>query len=367
MSALNFSDAQIFFLAFLLLSLPIFALLSFRGAFTGIKITKLRVAGERFPARLPVTATETPGRDVSPREAGSPRDRVPSCGKNLETFQISVSTPDWVPSNHDFTIAAKIESLSDKNAPSAGAFGPLAVKIKPGTTLTLILDCMSMPDGIGPAKRPVTVYAPRQAASCGSQPVTAVFAARSKRTESAVEANMRLWLLADGVEIGAIDFEIAVSSEATATAQNSKSGKAPTLTRAALFKRALIWSNTQDRRKIAEYIPAVDAHSANNIEYRIANLSEKPQAGLDTPLSGSLQEADLVYIFWSSAAASSPDTHNQLELIKAERMRRKYQSKPGQRKQLGICVVKLDNCLIEPPNWLYYDGGYFKNAGSASV
>jgi hypothetical protein len=366
----DFSGAQIFVIAFVLLSLPIFVFLSLQPVLAGIRAAKLAPARQPLATRLPELATqEASGPEISQCGAGLPGNHGQPARKNLETVQISVSALDQVPANQDFIISVKIESLLDERISSngkpslsaRGTGGALAVEVDPGTTLEFVLDCMSMQEGIGPARRPVTVYAPRQATSYSSQPVTAVFAARSKETENAVQANMLLWVLADGMEIGAFDFEVTINCGGRATAQSLLSKRPPAIATATLFRRALICSSAQDRWKIAEYIPAVNASNANSIEYRIADLSGEPQAGQYAPFGSWIRESDLVYVFWSAGAASSPAIHKQLELIRAEQIRRNFQFKPGQRKRLGICLVKLDNCLIEPPSWLFRAGGYFKN------
>ncbi len=394
----SLSDAQLFFLAFLLLSSPVFIVLYLRGALTGINPNE-PLAGRKQPAlerprvrekasepeiypsaaRTAVTDAQAPllreSAVMLPAPESLPGTLETPAGMGPRPVQFSLKAPAQVPGNHDFEISVEIESFPDRLKPAdemplpitGETCGSPVEENKQESRLALILECMPIADGIRREKRPVTIYAPFRAVSWKPRPLRAKFAARSHTAGSKAKANMVLWITGGGIALGAIDFEIAVDPSAetavrgrritpnTVKGQSLESNGSAVLATTTLFKRVFVCCGHQEREKITEYISAIDAAK---LAYRCETLGgDRPDNGLIS-IRDWLKETDFVYIFWSHAVASSPAIHKELELIRAERIRRKYQHKAGQSKRLGICVIKLDNCLIEPPSWLYSDGGY---------
>jgi len=394
----SLSDAQLFFLVFVVLSSPVFIFFYLRGALTGIKPNEPLAGRTQTASEPPRVSDKASEPDIHPSAARTaatdaqapllPESAVnlpapeslsgaleTPAGKSRGQVQFSVEAPDRVPDNHDFEISVEIESFPDRLKPADEMPSPRIGEIcgspveenKQEPRLALILECMPIADGIRREKRPITIYAPYRAVSWRSRPLKAKFAAHSNAVESKAKANMVLWVTARGIALGTIDFEITVDPSAEAAAQGSRitpnmadaqgleTNGSEAIAKATLFQRVFVCYDHQDQDKVAEYISAINAAK---LAYRGETLGrDRPEDRL-IRIREWLKETDFVYIFWSHATASSSLIHKELELIRIERIRRKYQHKAGQSKMLGICVVKLDNCLIEPPSWLYYDGGY---------
>ena len=403
MSALgNLDGVQIFFLAFLTLSLPVYVSLLLWHALP----RRQKQAREFIPAPAsgprqafeadayePASAQRTvstvkfdPG-PVLPlertsklaasefrssgaaREANLPR-RAQSAVASLgpDAVQIALNAPAHVRGNRHFEISVDIESLIEapearqgaSPEPAAAIGEPLIAEITPRSRVGLILECLPAPDSAGREERLITIDAPYQVLSWGSRPLTVLFSAHSGPVQATAKANMLLWVAAQGVELGTIEFDIAVDGEAGRTSldvpilKNTVSAATGTAT---LFQHAFVAYCNQDGERIAGFTALLDA---TRLKYR-AGAWDLNRLGEGLNQTGRwLQNADIVYILWSAAAATSPEMQQELELIRSEQIMRRLQRKAGKSRKLRLCVVRLDDCPIEPPGWIYDGGGYAK-------
>jgi len=256
----EFTEAQLFFLVFLLLSLPVFLYFYFRGAletavpeqysFDGrppagtpgaVNRTLEPIAApDEGPEPLPAPAapaafTSVPG-DAEPRTGPMARSshapvahdvailpwHKDSAVQQQEPPEFSEKPEYWVPGGLSFRIMVRIEclldDLGDETALPAGAgkFGALVAEIGQGEEVGLFLECLSASqDGRG-EEPPVDIDARYQALPLGPRPATVIFVARSMPVESEAKARMSLWIMSGAVKLGAIDFEIAVYPSAEA-------------------------------------------------------------------------------------------------------------------------------------------------------
>ncbi len=263
MSALqDFSEAQLFFLAFVLLSAPVFLYLYIRPAIEA-KPQKLKgqtssegTAGEvstpglpRVSSGLPVIDAEAPlPLDNTAKPAGPAEPAELTCVTKERTQRDEVLPPCAAPGTmaHDAVILplrpkpseAGFPAKAHYDVPASCSFqivlevrgliepqelalemassvaneesGSLVAEIGEGEEVGLILECLSGSGSDAGDEPPIDIDAAYQAFSLGSRPVTAIFLAHSRAVECITDANMSLRVTACGVATGKIDFEITV-------------------------------------------------------------------------------------------------------------------------------------------------------------
>jgi hypothetical protein len=248
----EFSDAQLFFLAFALMSSPVFLYFYLRAAIEGTTQKLLRRPSSEggiaiIDAEAPSSRHST-AKPAGPREAADlapvpedldQRDEVFSLGAAPRTIAhdviilplrhkpLALPTSEAafpakahyrVPGSHSFQIMLEVKGLLEPqeleremtSSVADEASGPLIAEIGEGETVGLSLECLPGPENDRGDERAIDIDSTYQAFSLGSRPVTAIFLAHSKAVEIATEANMSLRITAGEAEIGTIDFEITV-------------------------------------------------------------------------------------------------------------------------------------------------------------
>ncbi len=261
----EFSDAQLFFVAFLFLSLPTFMYLYLRSEYA------LRTEQSPSPARRPriadtaavadpvwlgepisdigaEAAQDSPAAKTSSRtltllapatqEAGQgdrmrapgtthgsplaheiigfPWSEEPSSVSMADPVRFVARAPKRVPGNHSFEIAIEIEHLLDLQELGNGAppeneiSASFVAEIGPGSSVQLMLECLPASEDPREEDRPINIDAQYQALCWKSRPLTAIFVAHSGAPASATTVSLSLLVTAGGIKLAPADFEIIV-------------------------------------------------------------------------------------------------------------------------------------------------------------
>ncbi len=262
----EFSNAQLFFLAFVVLSLPVFLYFyikpaiegtppelqthpSSEGSGTADEVSKLdsprrstgfplanaaapswrddtaKPAGPCEPAHLSSSTEEVDRRGEVFASGSAPgtlaHDIVilPLRQKPPALLASEGGFPRYqVPGSHSFQIVLEVKGLLEpqelelemaSSAANEGS-GSLVAEIGEGEKVGLSLECLPGSENERGDEPPIDIDATHQAFSLCSRPVTAIFLAHSRAVETATKADMSLRVTAGRLEIGTIDFEITV-------------------------------------------------------------------------------------------------------------------------------------------------------------
>lgn len=117
---------------------------------------------------------------------------------------------------------------------------------------------------------------------------------------------------------------------------------------AALFERAFISYAHKDHWRVGNFLNALTAAYGS---YYVDVLDMEQGPNWIIQAAKAIQNANIVYLFWSDAASNSKSINDELDLIHTE-IRRRNREKNSGLQQLMVCLVPLEATSTPPPSWL---------------
>ena len=326
-----------------------------------------------------VTPDQHPTEEIPPdTNSDVVEDDTGSNGAAKDEVEFLALAPNPVPPARTFRVHVNIQKLPENMAsPSSemASFETLVAEVQRGARVGLVLEAGDTRTiaGVSAKRERLLVDAPYQALTWSGRNLVADFVVHSpslQKRRRRVRVQSTLWITCGRIGVveipkGKINIEIDVdanladvselieyrpdhSQVLTHKQMNSRiklANLAGVGQNAALFETSLITYAHADRKVVGNFIRALSA-SYRNPYVDVLDMDRGPNWLVQ--IAAQIEDSDIIFLFWSKAAAASPSIREELDLIEVE-MERRRQANIA---ELAVCVVEIEETPTPPPSWL---------------